>query len=51
MNTTQEEKIYKCVNCGVEGRKNPTPPFTLAEQFISTWLNFEDKNVCSAMCY
>jgi len=51
MNTTQEEKIYKCVNCGVEGRKNPTPPYTLAEQFIVTWFNFEDKNVCSDMCY
>ncbi len=47
----KSQNVYKCFNCGVEGRKNPTAPYTLAEQFIVCWYNIEDKNVCSELCY
>ena len=47
----KSQNVYKCFNCGVEGRENPTPPYTLAEQFIGCWYNIEDKNVCSILCY
>lgn len=50
-NKTTQQNINKCFICGVEGTQNPSSPFTLAEQFIICWYEFENEKICSDMCF